>query len=128
MNQPIIELLQDLQGVLNDLQFGQVSAIFDIAQVRKVRAIRGRIGAELERLTNEELIVQGYRDDAIDGLVGITGHMVCKNHWTDDELAQTRIGLLLAAQRVGKYLRVRSSQKHSAAVIEPAANSQGGTV
>lgn len=121
MKREITELLQDLQDVLTSIQSTHGGAIACLEQARYVRAIRGRIGAALEGLTNEETIVQGYRDDAIDGLVGITKHMVCKNVWTDDELSQTRIGLLLAAQRVGKYLRVRNSQKHSAAVIEPAA-------
>lgn len=116
MKQPITELLQDLQGVLTDIQGQPGEKIASLEMAGKVRAIRGRIGVALEGLTNEELIVQGYRDDAIDGLVGITTHMVCKNVWTDEELAQARIGLLLAAQRVGKYLRVRNSQKHSAAL------------
>lgn len=127
MKQEITELLQDLQEVLTDVQGQSGGKIVPLETAVKLRTLRGRVGVALEELTNEATIIQSSREDAIDALTGITKHMIVKDYWTDNDLQVTRLGLVLAANRIGRYFRALNSPKTGAAVNEPAAqNSQGG--
>lgn len=107
-----IGLLQDLQVFLTDVEAGLTDhPTVNLNPVATSRRLRKATGDLLNDLTNEQLIVEGYREDAIDALDGV-GFMAvggAAGSWTDPYLQQAMLAMFLAAGRIKKYFRAKQA-------------------
>lgn len=111
-NQRTVALLQDLQGVLTEIQPYLTDGVrVNLQPAAAVRRIRQSAGELLADLTNPETIVQGYRNDAIDCMVGVTRMMITFDDPSDGDLRRALVGMEMAASRIRHYLQMAQAKE-----------------
>ena len=109
-----VAILQDMQGLLTEIQPLLTDCkVADLRVVAAVRLIRKETGQLLEDLTNEQRIVDGYREDAIDAVCGLHNMLSYSAHLKDAELQQAMIGMTLAVARIRKYFRCKQAAQEA---------------
>lgn len=115
--QKTIALMQDMSGLLTDIQpLLTDGKVHDLRVAAAVRLIRKEAGELLEDLTNEQKIIEGYREgaiDAIDGLNILLVNPAITAAWSDAEMQRAMLCMTLAVVRFRKYFRAKQAAKEA---------------
>lgn len=109
--QKTVALLQDISGLLTEIQpLLTDGKVHDLRVVAAVRLIRKEAGDLLDDLTNEQKIVDGYRESAVDAIAGVTLLLARPfDGATDVEIHQAMVGMTLAAGRIKEYFGAKQA-------------------
>lgn len=110
-NVKTMSLLQDLNGVLGELQ-PLTGAEPKLAA--EVRGLRCRALELLTDLNSPNSIVLGYRSEALESLDWLRDTFARNEATTDAKLQEIKMAMEMAAQRIGHYFRLRAEVEKGA--------------